>query len=288
MSEQVVNEEKGDLASDRLANPNGKAASVAYGSLTGFLAGLVGLGGAELRIPFILYYLRLSLKDMIIVNLLISLATSAFNLAIRLNAGLWSGDAGLVSVAMVVGSLPGAYAGASISHRVSRRALKAFIALVLTLVVVRVVYGLLFVGGGSGVVAVPLEIVLSLVAGFGVGIVSGSVGVAGGEYRIPILTYVLGFPIKIAGTVSQLVTLPTTVVGAWRHGRLGSFTKRGLRATAILGVPSVAGAVLSGFLVASVAAVYIEVLFALVLSYTVARLAWEVAGRGGGAGDAKG
>ncbi len=264
---------------ERLATANGVAASVAYGSVTGFLAGLVGLGGAELRIPFILYYLNLPLNDMIVVNLLISLATSAFNLVARMHAGLWSGDATLVSAAMIVGSLPGAYAGATMSHRVSARALKAFIALLLSLVVARVVYGLLFVGGASQGAALPLELVLSLMTGFGVGIVSGSVGVAGGEYRIPILTYLLGFPIKIAGTISQLVTLPTIVVGALRHRRLGSFTKRDLRATTILGVPSVAGAVLSGFLVASVAAAYIEMLFALILSYTVARLAWEVAGR---------
>jgi uncharacterized membrane protein YfcA len=264
---------------DRLTTRTGKATSVAYGSLTGFLAGLVGLGGAEPRIPFILYYLKLSLEEMIVVNLIISLATSSFNLAVRANAGLWSGDAALVSVAMVAGSLPGAYAGASISHRVSRRALKAFIALVLSLVVVRVVYGLLVPGSGNGPVALPLELALSLATGFGVGIVSGSVGVAGGEYRIPILTYLLGFPIKIAGTVSQLVTLPTMVVGIWKHRRQGSFTRRSIRTTVILGVPSVGGAILSGFLVVSIPATYIEGLFALILSYTVAALSWEVAGK---------
>jgi uncharacterized membrane protein YfcA len=276
-----VGEDGGNLPpADRLTTRTGKAGSVAYGSLTGFLAGLVGLGGAEPRIPFILYYLKLSLEEMIVVNLIISLATSSFNLAARANAGLWSGDAALVSVAMVAGSLPGKYAGASISYRVSRRALKAFIAMVLTLVVVRVVYGLLVPGSGNGSIAPPLELALSLATGFGVGIVSGSVGVAGGEYRIPILTYLLGFPIKIAGTVSQLVTLPTMVVGIWKHRRQGSFTRRSIRASVILGVPSVGGAILSGFLAVSIPATYIEVLFALILSYTVAALSWEVAGKG--------
>jgi uncharacterized membrane protein YfcA len=266
-------------AKDRLASRSGTAVSVVYGSLIGFLAGLVGLGGAELRIPFILYYLDMSLDDMIVVNLLTSLAASSFNLAARLEAGVWSSDATVVSAVMIVGSLPGAYVGATLSHRVSRRALKGFIAIILTFVVARVVFGLVFPPGKSQGPAFIPELILSLVAGFGVGIICGAVGVAGGEYRIPVLTYVLGFPIKIAGSVSQLVTIPTAVVSLLRHRRFGPFSKRALRGTLGLGVPSVAGGVLSGLLVASVPVLYIELLFALILSYTIARIVWELAGR---------
>ncbi|MDA4126703.1 MAG: sulfite exporter TauE/SafE family protein [Thaumarchaeota archaeon] len=266
-------------AKDRLASRSGTAASVVYGSLIGFLAGLVGLGGAELRIPFILYYLDMSLDDMIVVNLLTSLAASSFNLAARLQAGIWSSDATVVSAAMIVGSLPGAYAGATLSHRVTRRALKGFIATILTFVVARVAFGLIFPPGKSQGAALVPELFLSILTGFGVGIISGAVGVAGGEYRIPVLTYVLGFPIKIAGSVSQLVTLPTTAVSLLRHRRFSPFSKRALRGTLVLGVPSVAGGVLSGLLVASVPVVYIELLFALILSYTVLRIVWELAGR---------
>lgn len=247
-------------------------ASAAYGSLVGFLAGLVGLGGAEERIPFILFYLRLPLEEMIVVNLLVSLATVLFNLAVRISAGVWSGDAALVSLVMAIGSLPGAYLGASLSHRVSRRALRRFIALILIVVIARVAYGLLL-GGSPGQGLVPsLELTLSTLAGFGVGIVSGMVGVAGGEYRIPLLTYVLGLPIKIAGTASQIVSVPTILVAAWKYRRLGSITKRSLQTAALLGIPSVAGAIASGFLVATVASSYIEILFVAILGYTVVRL----------------
>ena len=275
-----MNEETQDLrVKDKLASRSGTATSVGYGSLIGFLAGLVGLGGAELRIPFILYYLDMSLDEMIVVNLLTSFAASFFNLAARLQAGIWSSDATVVSAAMIIGSLPGAYAGATLSHRVSRRALKGFIAIILTFVVARVALSLIFPPGKSQGLGLVTELTLSLIAGFGVGIISGTVGVAGGEYRIPILTYVLGFPIKIAGSVSQLVTLPTVAVSIWKHKRFGPFTKRSLRGTLVLGVPSVAGGVLSGLLVASVPVVYIELLFALILSYTVARIVWELAGK---------
>jgi len=53
--------------------------SLGSGIFTGVLAGLVGLGGAEERIPFILYALRAPLNDMIVANLIISFATSAVN-----------------------------------------------------------------------------------------------------------------------------------------------------------------------------------------------------------------
>ena len=112
---------------EELLTRNKVAASIGYGSLIGFLAGLVGLGGAEERMPFILYYLRLSLEDMITANLLISLSVSGFNFAVRFNGGVWSSDAVYPALAMIVGSIPGAYVGASLSHRVSRRALEGFI-----------------------------------------------------------------------------------------------------------------------------------------------------------------
>jgi len=266
-----------ELSAEDLVSRNKVAASIGYGSLIWMLAGLDGLGGAEVRMPFILYYLRLSLEDMITANLLISFAVSGFNFAVRIRAGVWSGDAILPALAMIVGSIPGAYVGASLSHRVSQRALKGFISIVLSIVIARVVYGLLIGGGAPAQSAVStLELVFSVLSGLGIGIISGSCGVAGGEYRIPVLTYLIGLPLKIAGTASQLVSLPTIAVALWRHRRLGFFTRPSLTTAVILGIPSVVGAALTGLLVAGLATLYIEITFVLLLAYTVIRLLAEV------------
>jgi uncharacterized membrane protein YfcA len=265
---------------EELVARNKIAASIGYGSVIGLLAGLVGLGGAEERMPFILYYLRLSLEDMITANLLISFAVSGFNFAVRIHAGVWSSDAFLPALAMIVGSIPGAYVGASLSHRVSQRALKAFISIILSIVIARVAYGLLIGGGVSTQSGLStLELVFSVLGGLGVGIISGSCGVAGGEYRIPVLTYLIGLPLKIAGTASQLVSLPTIAVALYRHRRLGFFTRPSLTTAAILGIPSVVGAALTGLLVAGLATLYIEITFVLLLGYTVIRLLGEIAQR---------
>lgn len=263
--------------SEELKTGKKVAASVGYGSIIGLLAGLVGLGGAEERMPFMLYYLRLSLDDMIVANLLISFAVSGFNFATRINSGIWSAAAGYTALAMIVGSIPGAYVGASLSHKLSQRTLKRFISIILTIVIARVLYGLLVGGTAASQTGVStLDLVFSVVVGLGIGIISGSAGVAGGEYRIPVLTYLIGLPLKIAGTASQLVSLPTIAVALWRHRRLGFFTKPSLTAAAILGIPSVIGAALTGLLVAGLATSYIEIVFILLLAYTIIRLLAEI------------
>lgn len=263
------------LREDKLETREGVVSSVGYGGVIGLLAGLVGLGGAEERMPFMLYYLRLSMEEMITANLLISFAVSSLNLAVRLQSGVWSTTPIYPTLAMIVGSIPGAYVGASLSHRVSKRALKRFVAILFSIVIARVLYAII-VGGSTRQTGIStLDLVLSLLGGLGIGIISGSVGVAGGEYRIPFLAYLIGFSLKIAGTVSQLVSLPTIAVAVWKHRRLGFWSRSSLKTAAILGIPSVIGAAVSGFLVAGLATVYIEIVFVLLLGYTAVRLMIE-------------
>lgn len=265
-----------EILQERLATRSRVVASIGYGSSTGLLAGLVGLGGAEERIPFLLYYLRLPLEDMLVANLLISFATSGLNFAVRINGGIWSLNAAYVSAAMIVGSIPGAYAGALLSHRASKRTLKRFIALLLSFVIARAIYGLIFIAAGSGQATMStLDLILSVISGLGVGIISGSAGVAGGEYRIPVLTYLIGLPIKIAGTASQLVSLPTIAIALWRHKRLGFVTRRSLVAASMLGIPSVVAASLTGLFVGGLPTLYIDLLFIAILGYTIFRLLSE-------------
>jgi uncharacterized membrane protein YfcA len=78
------------IASKRFASSHDLFVSTASGLLTGFLSGLVGLGGSELRIPFILYGLSVPLREMVAANLLISLFVSGLNFVLRAQMGLLS------------------------------------------------------------------------------------------------------------------------------------------------------------------------------------------------------
>lgn len=92
---------------------------------------------------------------------------------------------------------------------------------------------------------------LAAVVGVGIGLVSSLLGVAGGELIIPTFVFLFGADIKLAGTASVLVSLPTVLVGLARYARLGAFEERSDLATLVLpmGVGSILGAFLGGILV---------------------------------------
>lgn len=259
---------------------------VALASSSGFgvgvLAGLVGLGGAEERIPFILYGLDISLDDMVVANLIISFGTSGLNFALRASSGLLTTAGLLAAMPMVAGSLLGAYFGASLGHRLSERKLKALIVFVLSLVLIRIVFG----NPAQGA-SMPFFEEAPVAAFFGliIGIVAGSVGVAGGEYRIPVLMYIFGIPIKAAGTASQLVSLPTIVAGLFRHRSMGFFSRKSLQLAMVMGIPSLLGVIVSQEVLLTSTDELIRGVFGLLLLYTIVRLSTELLGQRGRAAD---
>lgn len=62
-----------------------------------------------------------------------------------------------------------------------------------------------------------------LIAGFGIGVVAALLGVAGGELLIPTLVLLYGLDIKLAGSLSLVVSLPTMLVGFARYSRSTAF-----------------------------------------------------------------
>ena len=112
-----------------------------------------------------------------------------------------------------------------------------------------------------------VRIASALIAGVTIGIVSSLLGVAGGELIIPTLVFGYGVDVKIAGTLSLLVSLPTILVGLWRHAALGNTPRReditGL--VVPMGAGSIAGALIGGLLVAVVPSRAVKALLGAVL-----------------------
>ena len=113
-----------------------------------------------------------------------------------------------------------------------------------------------------------------MVFGLCIGLVSSLLGVAGGELIIPTLVFVFGEGIKTAGTASLLISLPTVAVGVLRHRRLGSFADRAdlTQTVAPMGVGSVAGAVVGGFLVGLIPAAALKLVLGVVLIVSAVRI----------------
>jgi Sulfite exporter TauE/SafE len=104
----------------------------------------------------------------------------------------------------------------------------------------RIIFGLL-VALGVGMIAesyieiaplglLPLDpwtrIIAGLLFGFMIGAISSLLGVAGGEVIIPTLVFGFGVPVKTAGSLSMLISLPTVLPGIIRHAKVGAFGNR--------------------------------------------------------------
>ena len=69
----------------------------------------------------------------------------------------------------------------------------------------------------------PVQIVTGIAAGFVIGVVASLLGVAGGELLIPTLILLFGADVKLAGSLSLAVSLPTMLVGFARYSRDSTF-----------------------------------------------------------------
>lgn len=233
-----------------------------------------------MRIPFILYALHLPVREMVIANLLISLFTSGSNFTLRLVSGLLTTQALFLGVAMIAGSIVGSYLGAIVSHRFSERGLKAFVAIVLSIVVGRLILDFfLEANRHASIIPAPLEWPIAALFGLLVGIVAGGIGVAGGEYRIPILIFIFGLPIKIAGTASQLVSIPTVIVAVMKHRGFGVLTRRVIKTFLAMGIPSIVGALVVVQFLVQAAEELVRLIFAAILTYTIISLFTELSAK---------
>jgi uncharacterized membrane protein YfcA len=126
-------------------------------------------------------------------------------------------------VNLLAGSLAGAWLGADVATRLSRIALYRIIAILLLLIAMILVFAHDPATPSSPLASGATLIVLGLVAGLAIGGVASLLGVAGGEFLIPILVLLFGVEIKLAGSLSLVVSLPTMLVGLARYSREQSF-----------------------------------------------------------------
>ena len=261
---------RGLSAKDKKSAPATRAwKPFGIGALIGYVGGLIGLGGAEFRLPALVGWFELRLRTAIIANLMISLATVVSALITRASfqdSGALAGYA-VPTASLAIGSIAGAYAGAGVAARVRRAMLHRLVgSLLVVLAAVMAMHGLLLalpsvsLTGAAGIAA-------GIIAGSLIGIVSSLLGVAGGELLIPTLVLLFGADIKLAGTLSLAVSVPTIIVAlarlratpAW-HEALG---RRGLVLWMAAG--SIVGAVLGSFSFGSVPTGVLGLLLAAIL-----------------------
>jgi uncharacterized membrane protein YfcA len=143
---------------------------------------------------------------------------------------------------MAAVSLLGATLGARQAHRFSTPLMKRFVcvylfAVGLWMVIESITHAEQVLIEPRG----PARWALAAFAGFLIASVSGVLGVAGGEMRIPALMYLFAVPIKDAGTISLLASIPTVAAGAVTSRCLGHIPDRVLAVAGLMGAGSVVG-----------------------------------------------
>ncbi|MGW8800698.1 sulfite exporter TauE/SafE family protein [Streptomyces sp. NPDC055775] len=221
------------------------------GAAIGVLGGMIGLGGAEFRLPLLISLFGFAALSAVILNKAMSLVVVLAALPARLAAMSASEPAAHwpVAVNLLAGSLLGAWAGASWAVRMRSSTLYKVLAALMALMAAAL---LVTHTTTLGTLDLPLgvQVPIGVAAGFGIGMVAAIMGVAGGELLIPTIVLLFGQDIKTAGNLSLLVSLPTMLVAFARYSRDGSFAVLGAnrRFALVMVAGSIAGAVLGGLL----------------------------------------
>jgi uncharacterized protein len=234
------------------------------------LGGLIGLGGAEFRLPVLAGPLRYTSRQAVPLNLAVSIITIAASLLIRSRTLSFVPVAPYAPaiLALIAGAVIAAWTGTALFGRLSDARLERMIlGLLLVIGVALIVEG--FLPGGVPALlpgSTVVWIVVGLLFGLVIGLVSSQLGVAGGEIIIPTLVFAYGADIVTAGTASLLISLPTVAVGTARYARQRAYPSRALAETvALMGLGSVIGAVIGGLLVGSVPATVLKLSLGVIL-----------------------
>lgn len=248
------------------------AAGFGWGALIGSLGGLIGLGGAEFRLPVLVGRFKLPTLEAVILNKAMSLVVVAFALPFRAGAIPFAQVWAQVDIAinLLAGSLIGAWWAAGHAIRLPRRVLDRVI-LILLVMLALVILAEAWLGGHDGsapLVADPvLRWLAGLAAGLFIGMVAALLGVAGGELLIPTLVLLYGLDIKLAGSLSLMISLPTMLVGFARYRQSDAFAvlghERGLLVWMAVG--SIVGAAVGGLLLGLIPSVWLMMALGIIL-----------------------
>lgn len=106
-----------------------KALAVICASVVGVLAGLIGAGGSFLLVPIMLYVLKIPLRITIGSSLGIVFFSAIAGFTGKLLTGqiMW-----FLSLAIIIGAVPGARIGSKLSNKVPEKTLKLLLAILIT------------------------------------------------------------------------------------------------------------------------------------------------------------
>ncbi|TVR08844.1 MAG: sulfite exporter TauE/SafE family protein [Phormidium sp. GEM2.Bin31] len=253
--------------------------ALVWGGLVAIVGGLIGVGGAEFRIPVLAKVFHYRPLPMVIINLMISLVTVTFSLVFR--SGVIELETviahGGIILNLLCGSLLGSYLGVRYATAIPEEALRRVI-VVFLVVLSLVLLGHHFILGLVGwTMPRGLQVVVGVLAGLVIGLFSSLLGVAGGELLIPTITLVFGVDIRLAGSLSLVISLFTILMGLGKYQSQGAFVRvrKDGRFILFMALGSAIGAGIGGYLLRYVTSDFIYIILGLVLLGSAWKLSQE-------------
>lgn len=264
-----------NLSAERPGRQNPSVVAGA-GAAVGFLGGLIGLGGAEFRLPLLIGLFRYPALEAVILNKTMSLVVVAAALPFRMTSvslvsvlERWD-----VIVTLLAGSLLGAWFGSGWATVLGTRTLCRVIAIMLAAIAVALVFGHDAQATGVPYFNGAALAAAGALAGVVIGVVAAVLGVAGGELLIPTIVLLFGVDVKLAGSLSLAVSLPTMLVGFFRYSRDPSFNviRREARFIVTMAIGSLVGAFIGAQLLGVVPTAVLLPLLACILVISAAKV----------------
>ena len=109
---------------------------------------------------------------------------------------------------------------------------------------------------------------IALVVGLFTGVVSGLMGIGGGNIMVPATTTLLSLGQHQAQGLSLLVIVPTAISGAWTHYKRGNVD---VGVAGLLSVGAVAGGVVGARVAQAIPSDQLRVIFGIILFYFAMR-----------------
>ena len=242
--------------------------SFSCGAVIGTLGGLIGLGGAEFRLPLLIGLFGFGALEAIILNKAMSLIVVAAAFPFRaysvpFHAVFERWD---IILTLLSGSLAGAWFGAGWATRLKSKTLYRVISGLLVAIAILLLFGHEANARMIHMNAIALAIIGSM-TGVVIGVVASLMGVAGGELLIPTIILLFGANIKLAGSLSLVVSLPTMIAGFSRYSHDQSFSviRQQGKFLILMAVGSLAGAFLGSQLLGVLPSHYLLPVLACIL-----------------------
>lgn len=237
------------------------------GLVVGFFSGLFGVGGGIVLVPLLIVVLGFGQRRASGTSLAAVLPTAIAGMVAYASHGSVDWIAGAI---LAAGAIAGSLVGTWLLHHTHQTALRWIFIVFLLLVAAR----LFFLIPDRSVVLefTPWVIAVLVVLGVVTGILSGLLGIGGGVFIVPALMLGLGVGDLVAKGTSLLMIIPTAITGTIVNARKGSVD---LIAAAMIGCLSVPASIGGAALAWVVPPMLGSILFALLIIYSAAQLAWN-------------